>query len=319
MAKFNERLVETTSRNQGRIFAFLLFAWWLSGLVTIFLPVRNWNRSRQAYYSVYGRYIEYELAQRQYQQQQQNRNNNNYNYNAQGYYNQNGQWVANKYMYNACRWFQVRCRRQQAKYQQWMQQYGRANNDQRDGQQQRQQMSFTPGWYQFLGGKTSFEGEERGDREEMNLSTNSSNGGVKFVYGWSLTLFILVLLYGTLAMWRHRQQIGGPHLTTLFMAVLGLFQSALLVLVLSAQGVIVTNDRELASSVYGWYGQWPILLVYFEYALLWFTGMTMVLLTLYGTVVAKAFSDYNRNNGVIPHTVDSTNKDSVHAGGYVGI
>lgn len=52
---------------------------------------------------------------------------------------------------------------------------------------------------------------------------------------------------------------------------------------LICQGVLMTDERDLEDSVYGWYGQIGVLMVYANTSYLWFTFIFTVVL------VARAF------------------------------
>lgn len=213
--------------------------WWLGGLLSIFVPLSKWNSAKNDYYLAYGRYNEYEQQQRQYQEGQ------NYNYNQQAF---------------NCKWWQYKCRQQMYSYMQNV-------NNNGDG------MTFyTPGWYQFLGGRID---QDSRDREMLGLSVDENSGAIKFVYGWSIVIFLSVLAYGTYVFYKRRTVMGLNGLLAINM------QYALLMIVVVPQGVIGGMDeRSLEESAYGWYGQMGVLLVYFFYAQLLFGVVFLVLNSL---------------------------------------
>lgn len=201
-----------------------LFGWVAGGILAILIPVIQWNKKKQEYYSYYGAYIEY--------QNQQNNGDNNNNYNS---------------YYPRCKWFQWSCRKTQYYY---MQQNGSGDNE-----------NWTlPNWFRFLGGTT--ESEQRWMEE--NGMDSMSSGALNFVYSWTLVMFIAMLLFGGFAVYKKRP-IG------LLVVLLAVFaQFALLMLVLLAQGVIMTDDRDLEDEVYGWWGQLSVLMVYTNFWLIIF-------------------------------------------------
>jgi hypothetical protein len=173
-----------------------------------------------------GQAIEYQNQQRAYEEAQRGNNNNN-NEN-----NQNRGWT--------CQWYQYQCRKNRAYY---MQQSG--NGDQ----------IYTPEWYTFLGGKSEM---DQRDREEAGLQ-GQATGALKFVYSWTMIMFIGILIYGVFSFYRcsaHIYPLG------VISTMLVFAQFCILMLIVLCQGVITTENRELENSVYGWYGQMGVLMVY---------------------------------------------------------
>jgi len=206
------------------------------------------------YYEQYGRYIEYE---------QQNKNNNN---------NNNGD-NANNYM-PICRWFQFRCRQQLWNYIN-SQDEGRNNNN--DNQVQ------LPDWYRFLGGTTE---EDRRAYEKLNLqSTGVGTAGTQFVYTWTLLMFVGMLGYGAMVLHQNRPGWG------LIVALAVFAQFMILMIVLLAQGVILTDNRDLENSFYGFYGQMPILIAYTNLSYFWFCVVFAVVLTARNVFFASVYPD----------------------------
>jgi hypothetical protein len=65
-------------------------------------------------------------------------------------------------------------------------------------------------------------------------------------------------------------------------------------MMLLAQGVINTENRQIEESVYGWYGQKSVLLVYTNYAISLFSGIYLLILVVTNVVVF--FTTRARNN-----------------------
>jgi hypothetical protein len=216
--------------------------------------VRKWKRASQEYYDSYGYAVEYENQQRAYEEQQNGNNNNNNNNN---YYN-----------YPNCHWWQYKCRMTQFQYRQ--NRDGNNNND--DGEYQLQY----PGWWVFLGGKTE-EDQRWAEEQGMDVTESGSSGALKFVYAWSIIMFCSILFYGGYVLVKQRPV--GPLLIMLFMFL----QFSILSMVLLCQGVLLTDERDLEDSVYGWFGQIGVLMVYTDYAYLWFTFVFSV------SFLARAF------------------------------
>jgi len=213
-------------------------AWIIGGLLSIFIPIIKWKAARQDYYDSYGYAIEYEQQQRAYEEQQNGNNNNNNN---------------NNYYYPSCHWWQYKCRQNQFNYRQ-------NNGDGNNNDNGDYQMQF-PGWFVFFGGQTE---EDQRWKEENGQDLSESSGAMKFVYAWSMVMFISILFYGGYVLVKKRPV--GPLLIMLCMFV----QFAIMAMVLICQGVLLTDDRDLEDSVYGWWGQLGVLIVYTCTAYLWF-------------------------------------------------
>lgn len=214
----------------------LVFIWIVSGLLALSIPAGKYNAKKDQYYSSYGKYIEYENQQRAYEEAQNNQNdgNNNNNYG---------------YGYPTCKWFQWKCRKAQYYYR--MQNGGGGNNNQNGN------MVYTPDWYRFIGGGTRNE-EDRRFYEENGISFNydEPTGAMKFVYSWSIIMFLGLLVYGSFVILTGRSVLGLVVLCAVFA------QFSLLQILLCGQGVISSDDRDLEESIYGWYGQSGVLQVY---------------------------------------------------------
>lgn len=135
-----------------------------------------------------------------------------------------------------------------------------------------------PDWYMFLGGVSE---EEDREREERGLNADAATGAIKFVYSWSLLTFIALVGYGGWVM--HKGQ--SP---TILLVSLGIFlQMALISLVLLPQGVISTEGRQMEDSIYGWYGQMSVLMVYTDFAYILFSVILGGLVGAYAYVTRR--------------------------------
>jgi hypothetical protein len=111
-----------------------------------------------------------------------------------------------------------------------------------------------------MGGVTE---EDDRMREEMGLDRNTTSGALKFVYLMTLLMFLGVLIYGGFVLFEKRRN----HVLPLIVLLLVMAQFCFLNMLLLGQGVISTDDRDLEDSVYGWYGQFSVFLVYADF---WF-------------------------------------------------
>jgi hypothetical protein len=91
-------------------------------------------------------------------------------------------------------------------------------------------------------------------------SADDTPGPVAFVNGYTIILFVALLLYGSFVFITGRA-FGGLNMTMAFFS-----QFLLMIILLLPQGIIATEGRELENSVYGWYGQTAVLMVYENFA-----------------------------------------------------
>lgn len=244
-----------------------LACWILSSLLAVIVPVSKWTRERNQYYQYMGRYHEYEWKQRQYEEMQ------------------NGNW--NNNMASMCSWWNFKCRQRVAKYQYYMQmQQGNGNNN---NNRQGNIMGMLPGWYTFFGGTVQAEGEGR----EAEMNVNTSSGAMKFVYSWNIIMFIGMTIFG------YRTLANGKDRMGLIVALLIYAQFSLMNLITLTQGTIATNDRFFENSVYGWFGQWSVLVAY--------TDFWMFLHSIIFAAVLSLIQCYNRDR---KENVASENQDA---------
>ena len=153
-----------------------------------------------------------------------------------------------------------------------------------------------PNWYASIGGRT--EEDQRG-REEMGANADEASGALKFIYTWTLLVFLGMLLFGAVTIYKRKP------LTPLIVTMLSIGQFALMQLILLGQGVIATEGREMEDSVFGWYGQLPVLMVYSDWGYFLFSIGFSVLLC------AKIFVDkYYLKNEIEDHPNDKAESSS---------
>lgn len=111
---------------------------------------------------------QYEQQQRQYEQQQNGNYNNNY-------------WAGS--YYNSCSWYDFKCKYNAKKYQAMYQN----QNGQQQGGGGQMVRAVIPGWYYLFGGQIEMEDDRQ--RQEMGMTSESEEGGMKFVYACSIILF----------------------------------------------------------------------------------------------------------------------------------
>ena len=212
---------------------FLLFGWMLSSFLALLVPLSKWATERNRYYKYYGKYNEYERQQEQYEQQQ-NGDYNNGNYGGYG---------------SLCSWYDLRCKYRMRRYQQ---QYG--NGEGGGGQEQAQMRAMLPGWYFFFGGGVE---EDERQREEMGLGQN--DGSMKFVYACTVIMFVAMAVFG------FRSMYTGKDCKGVIFALLLFGQFSLMNLLTTVQGTVETDNRFFEDSVWGWWGQWSVLVAYTDF------------------------------------------------------
>ena len=224
-------------------------SWVVSGLLTIFVPIITWNVQKGAYYDAYGYAVEAEDQERYYEEQQNDGDDNNNNNN-----NNNGNYYQ---IYKECSWINFACRKRQYMYATM----DDNNEDGNNGQ-------VLPNWYIFLGGGDNSEQMQRwkedntGERAEGQASTP---GGLKFVYAWTIIMFLALWGYGAFALAKKRD------VSTLVM-LLGISASlGLMNAIMAAQGVISSDDGDMEDSYYGWYGQIGVLMAYTDFWIMLFS------------------------------------------------
>eukprot|EP00547_Thalassionema_nitzschioides_P008222 CAMPEP_0194222602 /NCGR_PEP_ID=MMETSP0156-20130528/33336_1 /TAXON_ID=33649 /ORGANISM="Thalassionema nitzschioides, Strain L26-B" /LENGTH=283 /DNA_ID=CAMNT_0038953459 /DNA_START=23 /DNA_END=874 /DNA_ORIENTATION=+ len=251
---------------------FILGLWLLSSLTAIIVPASIWGYNRNEYYKYVGVYNEYAQNQEQYEQQQNgddNNNNNNNNYQNYG---------------NPCSWWNFSCRKKYAKFMKYYQ-----NNGQQQQQGDENQIML-PGWYKFLGGKVQVDEKER---EELGIS--ESSGSVKFVYSWTLLMFLVLVLFGSRVLYKAKDRTGLVALLILY------FNFMLLNLLTVVNGVIETEARQLDDSIYGWSGQWGVLVAYTDF---WMLLHSVIFACLFG--IPACMKSRSLKKGESKDTEDST-------------
>lgn len=157
---------------------------------------------------------------------------------------------------NLCSWWDFKCKYRMRRYQQ---QYGYNNGNNGGGggeqQEQAQMRAMLPGWYFFFGG--SMEEDER-RREEMGMA-NQSDGSMKFVYACTVIMFVGLSIFAFRSMYAGKDRLG------VIVALLIFGQFSLMNLLTTVQGTIETDNRFFEDSVYGWYGQWSVLVAYTDF------------------------------------------------------
>ncbi len=235
-------------------------SWLVSGFLAILIPVITWNINRGKYYNAYGYALEAEEEQRQYYENQQNNNNyNNYGYQNNNN-NNNGDDDGNYSYYKDCSWINFACRTRQYFY--------ATAEERQKAYEEGKLMQEVPGWYVILGGTENSEEMQRWKEEQTGVRAedamgNPAEGGLKFVYTVTLLLFIALVGYGAFNLGGVERKPRANLFALLIITAIVAFMN----LIMTAQGVISSDDRDLENSYYGWYGQMGVLLAYTDF---WF-------------------------------------------------
>jgi len=212
----------------------LLLGWLASATLAVIIPVSKWSAERSKYHRYYGQYNEYEYQQQQYE----NQNNGNYNNNYNGNNNRYSQ---------LCSWWDFQCRYRVGRYQQM---YGNGDGGQEEGQMR----AMLPGWYFFFGG--SIDQDDR-DGEEGGMGKNE--GSMKFVYTMTIIMFLGLTVFGFRTMYAGKDRMG----VIAALLIFGTF--SLMNLLTTVQGTVETDNRFFENSIYGWFGQWSVLVAFTDF------------------------------------------------------
>jgi hypothetical protein len=250
-------------------------SWVVTSLLAIFIPVIIWSSQRGSYYKSYGYAVELEEKQRQYYENRDGNNGNNNN----NYYS----------YYKECSWFNWPCRKRQY--------YFATMEDRNRGQQDGNYRQELPGWFIFLGGAEHSEDMLRWKEQNTGMRASSSaesSGGVKFVYTMTLVLFLALVVYGALTLGKNQPVMN----LEVFLVVAAVV--ALMNLVITAQGVISSDDRDMEDSYYGWYGQMGVLVAYTNF---W------IMLQCLGFLIAFRIRSYLEKRGGDKEDIDGDYDD----------
>lgn len=114
----------------------------------------------------------------------------------------------------------------------------------------------------------------RWQEENGMLSADDTPTAVSFVNRYTMFLFIALLLYGSFVF------ITGKALSGLVVSMAFFSQFLLMIILLLPQGIIASEGRELENSVFGWYGQTAVLMVYQNFSYMVFCLSFMGVLAL---------------------------------------
>lgn len=249
----------------------LLFSWALSSVLALIIPVCKWAAERNRYHNYYGQYNEYQQQQQQYEEQA-NGNGNYANY------------------YNLCSWYDIKCKYRMRQY---TQMYGNNNGDGGGSNDQAQMRAMMPAWYFFFGG--SLEEDER-QREEMGMGQN--DGSMKFVYASTIIMFIGLSIFGFRSMYDGKDRLG----VIVALLIFGWF--SLMNLLTTVQGTIETDNQYFEESIYGWFGQWSVLVAYTDFWLMLHCFGFAAVLSLFRCLDKRAQKDVAHDEQAEANTME---------------
>ncbi|CAJ1955773.1 unnamed protein product [Cylindrotheca closterium] len=237
----------------------VLVAWMVSGLVAFLAPIIQWTVHKKSFYRSQGYMIEYENQQREYEEQQNQNQNGEYQYGNESEYG---------YLYKECSWWNVACQRQQMRYAEY---YMGGEQDQNEANNYNEQI---PSWFVFLSGGQSEElnqwkEENTGVRQEMD-ETSPTAGEIMAVIYMFLVLFV-VLIIGCGTFYKSR-----PFSTLKW--GLAFLINMIVVNFLLLPSIISNEDRMWDESIYGFYGQIGVLMAYFDFWVLIFSTVFLIVL-----------------------------------------
>lgn len=268
-----------------------ILLWLLGSVVAIVLPRKHFNTAKQEYYTTYGYQVEYENTQRAYEEAQKNNNGDDGGNGKNYYFYYNGSYQTYP---TDCAWYAFSCRRKQYQFLQYM-----SNNN--NGGDNGEEDIAVPSWYRFIGGTT--EEDERRYEELGIYDTNStqSSGALKFVYTWIVIMFVGIVASGMFLLVKQQSTVA------LRVALFLYLQFFLIVIISIGQGTIRTDNRDLEDSIYGFYGQLGILIVYTCFSFLIYCAAALVALQLRAIVL---YCYHKRNNTTNNNALHSVPKDN---------
>jgi len=256
IARDEVRSIEWSSIKRNTV----LVAWMVSGLAAFLLPIIQWSAHKTSFYKAQGYMIEYENQQREYEEQQNQ--NNQYQYG-----NDESEYGS---LYKDCGWWNIACQRQQMRYAQY---YMGGEQDENAAQNYNQQI---PSWFVFLSGGQSEElmrwkEENTGVRNEMDETSPTAGEIIAVIYMFLVLFIVLIIGFGTFYKSR-------PFATLKW--GLAFLINMIIVNFLLLPSLISNEDRMWDDSIYGFYGQIGILMAYFDFWVMIFSTVFLVVLRL---------------------------------------
>lgn len=235
----------------------VLVAWMVSGLVAFLAPIIQWTVHKKSFYKSQGYMIEYENQQRQYEEQQNE--NDDYQYGNQSEYSN---------LYKECSWWNVVCQRQQMRY---------AEYYMGDEQNQDEAVNYNnqiPDWFVFMTGGQSEElsrwkEDNTGVNDEMDETAPTAGEIMAVSYMFLVLLTVLIIGFGTFYKSRPFSTLKWG---------LAFLINMILVNFLLLPSIISNEDRMWDDSIYGFYGQVGVLMAYFDFWVLIFSTIFLIVL-----------------------------------------
>jgi hypothetical protein len=131
--------------------------------------------------------------------------------------------------------------------------------------------------------------------------TNANAGALKFVYAWQLIMFVGLLAYGALVLFKFRGPLAQSRMAlwSLLLLLLGWMNFSFLFMWLLANGSIYTEGREL-ETVGGFYNQFSVLLFMTQFwYLLWSLCFSIALAI---RIFKKSSGNPTQQEGLINNT-----------------
>jgi hypothetical protein len=129
---------------------------------------------------------------------------------------------------------------------------------------------------------------------------DETSGALKFVHSWTTIMFFGLLAYGVFALYRGSSTV---YPMGLVVSMFVFAQFCLLMMIVVCQGVISTENRELEESVYGWYGQMGVLMVYSDF---WYLLHCLIFIVVFTLRFGVAKIIQRRSQGADTRTVNHT-------------
>ncbi|KAL3797642.1 hypothetical protein HJC23_013474 [Cyclotella cryptica] len=116
-------------------------------------------------------------------------------------------------------------------------------------------------YYKYMGQYNEYESKQQQYKQMKSGNGNwtGSNAAMKFVYAWNIIMFIGLTIH------RYRILANGKDQMGIIIALLIYAQFSLMNLITTTQGAIETDDHFFENSIYGWFGQYSVLVAYTDF------------------------------------------------------
>lgn len=186
---------------------------------------------------------------------------------------------AREYDINNCKWWQWRCT---PLYVNENGEYVNQDNNNNNEQNGNQYYS-TPSWFSGWGNNSNQSGDRSGDGGVSN------SAAMKFVYSWQVILFLGLLAYGALVVYKFRPSSGSSAgasrmaLQSLFLMIFLWMNTTFMAMWMLANGSIAVEGREI-EELGGFYNQFSVMMFLSDF---WMTVWGLVFCGIIGVQLCR--------------------------------